>query len=82
MKSLKDRISEIDKGRFKDMAEAMNITPECEKCHSFNYKVKNAYLCGVTPKCIGATLRDGLKSYILYKLDKISYEEHLKNVGL
>jgi len=82
LKPLKDRLCEIDDGRFQNIINSMEVTPECENCQCFNYTADDSYLCAVTPYCIGDTFSDKVKSYLLYKLDIISYEEHLKNCEL
>jgi len=82
MKTLSEKISEIDDGRFKKLCDALEITKECAKCQYFAYYENDSYMCAVTPQCIGATLSFEVKSYILWKLDFITEQEHRNNLGI
>lgn len=80
MNPLYKKLIEIDRGRFKKLVETFDIQDVCFKCRYFNTKTEEAYLCAVCPNCIGATLDAGLKSYLLYRLDIITKEEHHRNL--
>lgn len=78
-----DKLKEVDKGRFKKLIDAMDVDDNCENCGFWNYKHKdNLFRCAVSPSCIGVTLSQELKSYILWQLGEISYEEHMQNLGV
>lgn len=79
---LEERINIIENGRFKNISELCTIKNICIVCKSFNYKSSESYLCSTTPNCIGTTLSDNLKSYLLMKLFKITEDEHLNNCNI
>jgi len=66
--NLKEKLINIDNGRFKKLIDALSIEEECYRCHSFNPKAKNSYRCAVTGCCIGHILSEDLLAYLLKKL--------------
>lgn len=76
------KLIEIDNGRFKTIIETFRIKSICFKCCCFNQKVKNGYKCACTPSCIGATLHPSVVSYLLWRLNLITEDEHHKNLGI
>jgi len=76
------KLIEIDNGRFKKIVETFDIDGICFNCCQFNEKAKDGYKCACTPSCIGATLHPRVVSYILWKLDLITEDEHHKNLGM
>ena len=81
MNPLYKKLIEIDRGRFKKLVETFDIKDVCFNCSIFNAKAEDGYRCGCAPCCIGATLDAGLKSYLLYKIDVITEEEHHRNLA-
>jgi hypothetical protein len=79
---LYEKLIEIDDGRFKKIAEALEIAWTCFECSIFNQKAKDGYKCACTPYCIGATLHPRVVSYLLWKLDIITEDEHHKNLKI
>lgn len=82
-KSLADRISALDNGRFSKLVAVMEVTDTCEKCYHFNPQItdeKAGYRCRVFPHCIAATLNPKLQSYIWWKLNWIDVQTHHDNM--
>ncbi len=84
--TLKDKLISVDNGRFKDLIESLDVKNICLKCITFNqtlvYDPDIEYRCAVPGKCIGATLRSELISYLLWKVDVKTEKEHMVWIGL
>jgi len=76
------KLIEMDNGRFCKILSTFRISNECFKCRTFNQTAKEGYLCGCTPFCIGSTLHPRVVSYLLWKLDIITEDEHYKNLKI
>lgn len=71
MKSLKEKLIEVDNGRFKKLILSLNVTSSCEKCFHFVPTIKDqskAYRCKCVPTCIAATIHPDLQEYLWSKL--------------
>lgn len=82
MESLKQRLSEMEHGRFRDLIETLRVDGCCERCSSFNPHATDAYKCKVSGSCIAATLHPDLQSYMWWKLGWITQEQHMANLGI
>jgi hypothetical protein len=82
MGDLTDKLKKIDNGRFEKIMSVLDISDVCFECGYFNLTKGDFYRCRVFPGCIGATLSKDLISYLNWKLDFISSEEHLTNLRL
>jgi len=83
--TLMDTLCKIDKGRFKDLITAINVSETCQKCNSFNLAIKDkwkSYKCCCAGSCPAATLHPHLVSYLNWKLGWISENEHMHALGL
>lgn len=79
-KSFKERLCEIEDGRFADIVNVMDIKPVCEDCQAFDDSIPQGYRCAIAPNCIGATLHKHLKSYFLLRLGKKTHAEHMEYI--
>lgn len=78
--SFQDRIRAIDNGRFNKIISALSISEECSRCHIFDSNAADSCRCACIPSCIGVTLSENVKSYLLWKLERISEEKHRTNL--
>ena len=79
----KEKLKQIDNGRFTNVLEPLHIQDECFKCYYLNPKItdpREGYRCCCVGSCIAATLSTDLKSYLFWKLNEITEEQHLRNV--
>ncbi len=80
----KQRLKEIDNGRFVDIINPLLIMDACPHCFYLNPKVTDPALgfrCHSIGSCIAATLSDDFKSYLFWKLGEITEEQHLANIN-
>jgi hypothetical protein len=82
--AFKQRLKEIDNGRFTKLIDAISVTDECQHCFYLTPKVTNSamgYRCRCAGSCIAATLSNEVKSYLFWKLGEITKEQHIDNVN-
>lgn len=82
--AFKQRLKEIDKGRFAKLIDAISVTDECQQCFYLNPKISDSglgYRCRSAGSCIAATLSNEVKSYLFWKLGEITEEQHMDNVN-
>ena len=60
-----EKLTVIDNGRFKNLLSTFKITEECFKCGYFDKSMTNHYRCCVPPICIGGTLSEDVKDYLI-----------------
>ena len=77
---LKQRLQEIENGRFKKIIDALEIKDACERCYFFNYKVGKDYSFRCRIGCLGDIISERLKSYFLWKLGIITEKEYFENL--
>lgn len=65
--SFKERLRSLEDHRFAKIIDALAVTDECEKCVYFDRAATQHYMCAIAGTCIGQTLRDELKSYMIAK---------------
>jgi len=78
------RLKEIDGGRFSKLIDSLQVSDECLKCYYLNPKITDpglGYRCHCIGSCIDATLSDEVKSFLLWKLNEITEEQHIRNMG-
>ncbi len=83
--NLKKSLYAIDNGRFKDIINVLDVSDECATCDFFNLTIKNErhqHRCKCMSSCIAATLHPDVISYLNWKLEWISANKHLINVGI
>ena len=70
MKTLYDKLCEVDEGRFKPLIDTLDVKAICESCHHFNNKLDKtySYRCRCAGSCIDATLNSKLKDYLLLNI--------------
>lgn len=68
MGSKLDLLLKSEEGRFKETLEASKAKEVCMNCSYFNPKATTSYRCACIPWCIGVTLSDGVKDYLLKKI--------------
>ena len=81
--AFKQRLKEIDNGRFAKLIDAIDVTEECQQCFYLNPKVTDpgmGYRCRCVGSCIAVTLSNEVKSYLFWKLGEITEEQHVINV--
>lgn len=68
----KEQLYNVDGGRFKPVLSTLGITPECFVCSHFDETKVDEYRCACLGSCIGVTLSERLKEYLLSNIDKQS----------
>lgn len=58
-----------EEGRFNGLLMICKAKEICMECVYFNKKAKSAYRCRVMSTCIGATLSENVKDYLLKKIN-------------
>lgn len=84
-KSFKEKLLEIDAGRFIGIINTLDVQDICAECDHFNPTIKDTrkgYRCKCMPSCIAVTLHPFLQSYLWHKLNWIDQDEHYRNIGL
>lgn len=56
---------DIDGGRFKNLLESVRFKSVCVDCSYFDKSKKHSYRCAVPGQCIGVTISDEVKNYLL-----------------
>lgn len=82
MSTALDDLFKIEPERFGPLLKTLTITEECLDCNHFNPKAEGGYRCAVSCDCIGVTLATSLKSYLLWKLDILTEDEHREVCGI
>ena len=62
------QLKEIENGRFYDVIRYLNISDHCGRCSFFDREQPQTYRCACIGSCIGVTLSEKVKSYLIEKL--------------
>lgn len=65
-----DELKNVDNGRVKELLDTFDIKDACFNCGYFNKSKESKYRCAVMPSCIGVTLSEETKEYLLNAIQK------------
>ena len=72
--NFKEKLCQIENGRFKKIIECISVVDRCEDCFTFNNDCEDSYdhtyKCKRIPSCIGITLSENMKGYLIQELYK------------
>lgn len=84
MKDLKKKLIAIDNGKFEKIIKSLTVKPICGECYYFMPTIQDpghGYRCKISGTCIADTLDKRLLSYLWWKLELITKDEHLTNIS-
>lgn len=66
----KVKLKQIQNERFWELINSLEIEDCCENCQTFDKSKGDVYLCAILGTCIGITLSERMKEYLINELRK------------